>query len=204
MRSTLTLLTLALCTLLAAPVQAEETATAAAGPEGVDMEALMGAYMEAATPGDEHAALAAWEGTYDCVTKMRMDPAGDWFEYGATETISPMLGGRFIHLHVESGPSEMMPEGFSGAGILGFNKADQRYEQTWADSMGTVMLFMTGTKNADGDIELAGSYTCPYFKVPMSQRWVMKETDNGFLMEMYGPDMTGAEFLMGTVTAVRQ
>jgi len=202
MRSTLTILTLALCTFLAAPVHAEEVA--ASGPAGADMEAIMAAYMEAANSGPEHAKLAEMEGTYACNTKMRMDPAGEWFEYSATETITPMLGGRFIHMIVKCEPNPMMPEGFEGAGMLGYNNADQRYEQIWADSMGTVMMFMTGTADDDGNITLGGAYTCPYLKTSLHQRWVYMQSDTGFVMEMYGPDMTGTEFLMGTITAVRQ
>gem|GEM_PF-6206600 len=47
MRSTLTILTFVLCALLTAPVQAEETAPSAKG--SADMEAIMAAYMKAAT-----------------------------------------------------------------------------------------------------------------------------------------------------------
>lgn len=204
MRKLFATLTLALSTLLlAAPVQADD-AMAGEMEMSEEMIAAIGAYMEAATPGAEHATLADWAGTYACTTRMRMDVDSDWFEYAATETIQPMMGGRFIHLIVKGDPSPMMPEGFEGAGILGYNNTEQRYEHTWVDTMGTMMLFMSGTADADGNITLEGSYTCPYMKETLHQRWIMKPTPEGFIMEIHGPDMEGNEFHMGTITAVRQ
>ncbi|HYE77417.1 MAG TPA: DUF1579 family protein [bacterium] len=204
MRSTLTLLALTICTLLAASVHAEEATSAAAGPTPAEMEAIMAAYMEAATPGPEHAKLAEMAGTYSCTTKMRMDPNGEWMESTATETIEPMLGGRFLHMHVVGAPGPMMPEGFEGAGIFGYNNGEKRYEQVWVDTMGTLTLFMTGTADDQGVITLEGSYTCPYMKIPLHQRWVMHPSKDGFMIEMYGPDMSGNEYHMGTVTGVRK
>ena len=202
MRSTLPLLTLALTALLAAPVHAADTA--AKSPSPVDMQAMMSAYMQAATPGPEHARLAKLAGTYDCTTKMRMNPTDDYMEMTGTETIESILGGRFLQMHVASPPGPMMPEGFEAAAIMGYSNSDQRYEETWVDSMGTLMLFTTGTADEAGNITLEGTYTDPYLKVPIHQRYVWKLTDTGYTIDMYGPDMSGTEFLMGTVTAIRQ
>ncbi|MEO7995365.1 MAG: DUF1579 family protein [bacterium] len=202
MRSTLTILTVALCAFLAAPVQAADTA--AATPSQADMEAMMTAYMEAATPGPEHARLAELAGTYACTTQMRMNPTDDFMSMTGTETIEPILGGRFIQMHVIGAPDAMMPDGFEAMAIMGYNITEQRYEESWVDSMGTLMLFTTGTADADGNITLEGSYNCPYLKKPIHQRYVWSMTDTGYEIAMYGPDMSGTEFHMGTVTAVRQ
>jgi|GEM_PF-5743491 len=72
--------------------------------------------------------------------KMRMDPRWRVDGEHIHRDHHAYAGLWFIHMQVIGDPNPMMPDGFEGASILGYSNADKRDEQTWVDSLGTVMM----------------------------------------------------------------
>jgi len=125
-------------------------------PSPQEMEQMMKAWMDAATPGEPHREMAKAVGAYDTVTRMWMDPNSPPTESKGTSEIKSVLGGRFIMQTDRSqfampdatGNMTMMP--MEGIGLFGYDNYQKMYIGCWADSLGTQMLTMRGTLSPDG------------------------------------------------------
>ncbi len=112
----------------------------------MDEQAMMKAWMEAATPGTQHKMLESMVGVWDVVS--------NWYETGqkveagrGTSTRIMILGGRFLQDHTEA---QMMGMPMDGWGITGYNNTTGDYESTWIDNMGTAVYLSKGKATADG------------------------------------------------------
>jgi len=119
-----------------------------AQPENGDKWAAMeAAWMEYATPGDEHKQLASLVGHWEMKTKMWMDPAAPPTESVNKVTVKPVLGGKYFVEHVHG---DMMGMPFEGMNLMGFDKHRKQYTFAWVDNMGTGIMTGLGSANADG------------------------------------------------------
>jgi hypothetical protein len=64
--------------------------------------------------------------------------------------IEPVMGNRFLREHFES---EMAGEPMKGEGLFGYNTMSKEYESVWVDSFSPAIMYMTGTKKGDKEIE---------------------------------------------------
>ncbi len=178
---------------------AESAGSPAAGP---DMAEMMKQWMAIATPGEGHKRLEPLVGAWDATSRIWMaGPGGPATESKGSETSKWVLGKRFI---VSEFRGEMVLPGadgqpqavpFEGLGMCGYDNFRNMYISTWADSMGTQLLTMTGSADPSGKvISYYGSMDEPALKVVGRMvRYVTRIIDEDHhVFEMYdlhaGPD----------------
>lgn len=98
---------------------------------------------DAAKAGANHRLLEWFEGEWDAVIAC---PGHDKPDTG-TMTCKMVYGGRFLAMD-QGGRSQ--GKFFRGGGMWGYNNLEKRFEQTWADSESTGIIFLTGKASADG------------------------------------------------------
>jgi hypothetical protein len=177
-----------LCVLMAGIVRAD-------APKKEAQEAMMKAWMAAATPGAPHQHLAAMVGTWDAVVKTWEDPSAPPSESKGTSVMSMVLGGRYL---VQQFRGEMMGQPYEGTGYTGYDNVQKKYIGTWMDNMSTGMMVMTGTQDpATGKVNYVGKMWDAMTGKESSTREVMtKVAPDHFVFEMFAPGMDGKEMKM--------
>lgn len=185
--------TLAAVVLLASPLLAQ------AGDEQPEMTpeqmAEMEAYMKAGTPGPQHQALAATEGTYDVQVKSWHEPGGEPMEETGTVTRTMILDGRVL---LEEFSGSMMGMPFTGHGMTGYDNVTGKYWSTWIDSLSTGMMVSEGSCDDEGKTcTYTGSWNDPVRETEVTARMISEWTSpTTQTFEMYGPDRDGNEMKM--------
>lgn len=111
-------------------------------PQEMDQEAMMKAWQEVMTPGEEHKMLEGVVGEWEGDISMWMDPSQPPQNYKGTSTYKTILGGRYIE-GIYTGSMMGMP--FEGRDINGYDKAKKVYFTFWIDNMGTGTMYLEGT-----------------------------------------------------------
>jgi hypothetical protein len=127
-------------------------------PVSAEEAAMYELFMKAAAPGEHHAQLATWEGTWDLVVKHWMDPNMPPGESDATSVFKTVMGGRYVIEDVE-GTTPMGP--FQGMGMTGFDNVTQQYVNTWIDNMSTGVMVARGGPAVDGVVSMTGNMSSP-------------------------------------------
>lgn len=160
-------------------------------PSAEDRAAEQAAWMEYMTPGEAHARMARHAGEWEAAGRMYEDPAAPPMEMKGRATLKMILGGRY-ELQEYHGDFMGMP--FEGMSITGYDNAVGKYVSSWIDSMGTGVMHMEGTADADGVITLAGTMVDPMKKAACPVRMVMKDGGpDSFSFEMWGNDRATGE-----------
>ena len=102
--------------------------------------------MKLMSPGPNHKRFEAMVGTWNTHMKMWMAPNQPPVENDGTAESSMMLGGRYLVTH-HKGTFMGMP--FEGQGIDGYDNGTHKYMESWIDNMGTGILNLSGTCEAD-------------------------------------------------------
>ena len=174
---------------LAGVLNAEDKKPAA---PAVDEKAMMEAWMKFATPGEVHKKMAAAEGSWTAKVTQWMAPDTPPAESTATAEFKMILGGRYL---TQSVSGTMMGQPFSGFGIDGYDNSKKTTQSVWVDTMGTGMLEMTGTLDADGTNTETGTMDDFMSGKPMSFKTVMHMTDADHMrFEMWGSGPDGKMF----------
>jgi hypothetical protein len=106
--------------------------------------------------GPAHAKLATMIGSYDTVTKFRMQPSSDSAESSGTAKISGGLDGRFL---IEENSGTMFGEPTTGLRLVGYNIGTKQYEAVWTYTGSTGILMFTGKSPDSGKtINWTGSF----------------------------------------------
>lgn len=176
--------------------------TAAATPAGdpekewkpVDSATAMKAWMEYATPGEPHKAMAKGAGNWEGETTMWMAPGAPPMTSKSSCVSKMAMGGRY---DVTTFSGSFMGQPFEGMAIMGYDNSKKAYISTWIDNMGTGMMHMEGKADASGKvITMTGKMTDP----ATGRECDVKEIntfidDDHHTMEMYGPDpATGKQY----------
>lgn len=196
---------LALLTLAASAAFADDKkpAAAPAAAAAPDEKAMMEAMAKASTPGKQHKQLASMAGTFDAKVKMWMDPGAPPQESTGTMENKSVMGGRYLQQSYEG---TMMGQPFSGSGMAGYDNITKKYVSTWADTMGTSIMFMSGTASKDGkSINTAGSMPDPMTgkSTPMKEKLTITDADHQTL-EMWGPGPDGKVYKMMEIEYTRK
>jgi len=111
-------------------------------------KAMMARWMEVASPGQPHRHLARSAGRWTTVSEVFVDgpDAPPRKTTGVCET-EMVLGGRFA---LSMCDGEIFGRPFEGIGLSGYDNFRQKYVSTWADSMATAIMHMSGTCSDDG------------------------------------------------------
>lgn len=177
-----------------------QPAAPAGQPDQKAMEEMM---MKMAEVGPEHKMLARAVGTWDCSAKFfEPDATGKVVEKASKgeAKFTSELEGRWIRQDFK-GSFENMP--FSGIGFSGYDKAKSEYFATWADTMSTSMMIMTGKYDeATKTLAMSGSFSM--MGMDIKARHTMQEKDaNTYVFTMYH-DMGGGEMKAGEITYTRR
>lgn len=166
-------------------------------------QAAMDAWTKAATPGEAHARLEPFVGTW----KVRVT---SWPAPGAPPSISTgsaeaewIFGKRFLR---EEFTGEFMGMPFEGLGITGYDNTRAQYRSFWIDNFGTTMLTMTGASTDGGKTFV---YTGEMDDVVQGKTVTFRNTArivgaDTHVMEMHGPDASGREFKMMEIVYTRK
>lgn len=165
--------------------------TTAAAAQEPDQEAMMAAYMKAATPGAEHEKLAATAGTYTTVSRWWQAPGAPPEEATGSAERSTLLDGRYV---VEKYRGTMMGMPFEGMGVTGYDNVEQRYVTIWVDNMSTGIFMMLGQADESGNLVFRGEYKDPASGQTKTMRSVSSRTAGGETFEMYDVAADGSEF----------
>jgi hypothetical protein len=171
---------------------------AASSPSEAEMEA----WMKAMTPGEHHALMKAFEGTWATTSKMRMTPDQPWAESTGSCTSTFTFGGRFLKTTYTG---DMMGQPFHGEGLMGYDNIAKQYQSTWHDDMSTGIVMLTGSFDAEKKtFTLTGQCSCPTTGGQKPMKEVITLTSpNTYTMDFIDLDPKGNEFVSMTINYTR-
>ncbi len=139
--------TVALCAtiLVSAGLLAQDHPQGDMSPE---QQAMMKAWMEYGTPGEQHQQLAKKVGEWQIDGKMWHVPNSEPELFDGTSNFKTIMGGRFLLEKIDG--SEFMGMPFEGRSISGYDNLTQTYFVYFFDNMGTGVSQYTGTPSGDG------------------------------------------------------
>ena len=114
-----------------------------------EAKAAMNAWMMLRNPGEHHKHLEAFVGEWTSEITMWMEPGAEPMTEGATSSVRSIFGGRYFEW-THKGVFGGMP--FEARQFDAYNNGDQRYEGTWADNFGTLILYYSGECEDDGRV----------------------------------------------------
>lgn len=160
----------------------EAPAAEAAPP--MDSAAMMKAWMDYMTPGDQHAWLAKGEGNWKGEVTMWEDPSKPPTTSTMTATNKMIMGGRYLQ-STASGNMNGMP--FEGMATMGYDNAKKKFMSTWIDNMGSGFMKTEGTYDeATKTLTMTGTVTDCTNGGDMAIREVTKYVDEkNHTWEMY-------------------
>ncbi len=193
----------ALCAtiLVSAGLLAQENPYGDMSPQ---QQAMMKAWMEYGTPGEEHAKLANRVGTWELEGKMWHEPNSVPEPFTGTSTIKSIMGGRFFIEKVE-GPGFMgMP--FEGLGVFGYDNLTETYFTIWFDNMMTGVSRYEGTASGDGKtihyvVDVPDPMIGSYKKARAIDKMIDKDNS---VFTMYDTTADGDEFMAMQINAKRK
>lgn len=170
-----------------------------AQPAMPDMAAMMKAWDEFKTPGDNHKWLEKTNGTWEAEMSQWMDPAAPPEKSKASISQSSALGGRYV---IGKYSGFTMGKAMQGMSIMGYDNAKKIFVSTWIDDQGTGISRMNGTYDeTTKTLNLKGYQTDPGTGRDMEIREEMTMLDDdSYTMAIYGTGMDGKEmkYMEGT------
>lgn len=181
---------------------ADEKGKKAAG-QPMDETAMMEMWAKLGAPGDAHKALEPFVGTWDTKVTSWMQPGAAPMSSTGTSENRWTMGNRFIEQRFNG---SFMDQPFEGLGYTGYDNIKKKYIGTWMDSMGTSIMFMTGTADPSGKtMNFTGTMEDPMTGKPMTVKEVMKVVDNNkHTFEMWSPGPDGKPFKMMEIEYTRK
>ncbi len=153
-------------------------------------QAMMKKWQAFATPGKEHALLAAKAGSWNVKVTMWNSPGSAPQVSDGTSEIAMILDGRYLQ---ETVRGTFMGSAYEGHGLTGYDNIKKAFVSTWVDNMGTGIMTSEGkydpatktfTYMGMGPDAMTGKY------VPMKGTETMKGPDQ-FTTEGYGQTKDG-------------
>lgn len=181
-----------LCVTAALAVQDEQTQDAGFTPSPEAMKAM--------APGPQHAQLAKLAGHFDVDLKYRMGPDQPWMSSAYEAHREMVMDGRQLRELIEG---DFMGQPFRGESIVGYDNVREEYHSVWFDNMGTGLMLVTGTADADGAVTFEGNCSDPW--TMEKNRWTKSVLSaDGNLFDMYAKAPDGAVFKSMTITYTRK
>jgi hypothetical protein len=199
-RSTLT--AFAMFVAIAAATLAAEAKKPAAKPP-MDEKAMMEMWAKLGAPGEAHKALEPMVGTWDTKVTSWMQPGSPPMTSSGVSENRWTMGNRFIEQRFNG---SFMDQPFEGLGYTGYDNIKKKYVGTWMDSMGTSIMYTTGTADPSGkSMTFTGTMEDPMTGKPMTVKNVLKVVDNDkHNFEMWGPGPNGKTYKMMEIEYTRK
>lgn len=165
----------------------------AQGSGAGDVDPVMQAWVEAMTPGPQHAVLASSQGSWAVTTTFWMMPGAEpQVSQGSAER-RMIFGGRIME---ETFVGDMAGQPMNGRATVGYDNVTGRYWSTWVDDMSTGITLMYGDYNdADDTWVMEGETPDPFTggMIPMRIE-SRRDGENRQISEFYMPDPDGEMF----------
>lgn len=188
---------------LAVPVVAQEAEDEEQAEAAPDAEGQMAEYMKLAEPGPHHEHLDRLAGTWDFTAKVWSPAGGEPSESKGTWSAVWIFGGRYLK---SQATTTLMGMPFEGMGLDGYDNVEKHYVASWADSMGTGIMSLTGSCEADGRVRTMHAKV----KDPMSGQTLDAKSvttilnDNSYMYESFILLPDGNEFKQVELVAKRR
>lgn len=168
-----------------------------------DQQAMMEAWMKAATPGDSHKKLEPFVGTFDVKVKSWMEPGAPAMESTGTSEQNWVLGGRYVEQRFKG---TFMDQPFEGIGYTGYDNIKKQYTGSWMDNMSTCVMMTKGNMQAGGkEMKFEGSSPDPMTGKDMAMvEKITIASNDRHTMEMWGPAPDGKMFKMMEIEYMRK
>jgi hypothetical protein len=180
-------LSLLIVLCLTSSLLADEKAKPAAPGE----QAMMEAWMKAATPGEAHKKLQPFIGTFDVKVRNWMAPGAPVMESAGVSESRWVLDGRWVEQRFTG---TFMNQPFHGIGYTGYDNVKKTYVGTWMDNMSTSVMVSSG--KADGNaMNFESTMADPMTgkDAPIKEKITVK-SDDEHVLEMWGPAPDGTMF----------
>jgi len=168
--------------------------------DGKPSEAEMMAMMtELAKPSENHKLMEGLVGTWSYKVKWWMSPEAAPSESTGTSVGRAVMGGRyFISDHTGKmempGPDgKMMEMEFKGMAVEGYDNVKKKFVSTWIDNMGTGIMNLEGTYDADAKTFTYNGEYEPMPGMKTRMREVIKVTDKNHRTFEFFEDRGGKE-----------
>lgn len=176
----------------------------AKGQQGGEMTAeqmaQMQAWMQAATPNENHQRLNGMIGTWNCVVTTSM-PGEEPTTSTGKSIDTWMLGGRYVQTEF-AGSFMNMP--FEGRGLTGYDNINKRYFSIWIDSMGTTPMIQYGQFDpATNSYTYTGDCMDPMGKKQFMKSVVKVLNHDNYVFTMYSGESPGTLSKMMEITYTR-
>jgi hypothetical protein len=175
----------------------------APAPPPMDEKAMMELMQKVATPGEAHKKLNFLVGSWRTRNNMWMDPSKPPIVSEGTAEMKWVLGGRFVEQRYEG---TFMNQPFSGLGYSGYDNIKRKYISSWMDTLGTTILFTTGSFDPTGK-KLSSSGRMDDPTTGKSTRFRDRMTivsNDELLVEMWAAGPDGKEFRMMELRYMRK
>jgi hypothetical protein len=150
-----------------------------------EAEALM---MELGTPGEEHERFKGMVGHWNCEIRMYVEGVDEPIVSEGHSDFELIFDGRFLVQDFEGNMAGMT---FSGHGMTGYDRAQEKYVGFWADSMSTGMMSMEGTVDEEtGIMTEFATMAVPGGEMKMKME-SKQESDDEYHFTMYMGDADG-------------
>lgn len=166
-------------------------------------EEMEARWLKASTPSEGHKQLKPLVGNWNTKAKMWMTPDAPPQESKGTASHQWVLGGRFIK---EDYKGSFHGKPFQGVGLLGYDNTQERFVNTWTDSMSTGIMVSEGKYDSEKkELRMTGEYTCPMTGETRAPLLVTRiESDKKHVFEMYEKDENGKEYKALEITYTRK
>jgi hypothetical protein len=165
---------------------------------------MMKKWQELAAPGAPHNLLARKVGQWDYHVKFRMSPDAPPQESTGSNTIEPIMGGRFILDKSTGAPEHGQP--FEGLGVTGYDNIKKKFVATWIDNMSTGIITTEGVSDPSGNVvTYQGQFSCPMTGTIKKSKTIERFIDdNAWSMEMFEVLPDGKEWKNFEITYTRK
>jgi len=157
-----------------------------AAPPKMDEAAMQKAWMDYATPGEQHKSMATRAGTWEAT--IEDFSSGQAMVSKGTLKRTMIFDGKYMQEDFES---NFMGMPFKGHGMLGFDNNSQEFFYFWIDNMGTGYSRSSGKPNGN-KTEMIGEMTSPFGMVK-TRIMIDIVDDNTDTMEMFSDMGMGGE-----------
>ncbi len=166
-------------------------ASAGGGPEAAapTQEEEQAAWMKSGMPGEPHRRFAEHAGNWDVWGMMWMAPGAPPMETAGKSRLWTVMDGRYM-MQEFTGTFMGMP--FQGMGVSGFNNITGRYETSWWDSMGTMIMHLEGSADEHGTVTETGQFTDPFGRTKYMKEVTTPDGKDHIVFEMYDAAAPGS------------
>ncbi len=174
------------------------------GDMSPEQQAMMKAWMENATPGEQHQQLAKKVGEWQIDGKMWHAPNTEPDLFDGTSHVKAIMDGRFFLEKIDG--SEFMGMPFEGRSVFGYDNLTQTYFVYFFDNFNTGVSRYEGTPSGDGKtihytVQVPDLLAGKYKTVRAVDTMLSKDKS---IFTMYDTTPDGAEFTAMEVVATRK